>query len=1111
VKQTTKRVISFLLCIIYLTGMMVVSADEQKPYVSLKLPGTIISTQYDEGGENVAYSVDLAPGRTGSNVSFNAPHWIEYTVEAEKDGFYDLTLYYASLNSSSTMDISIDGTLVFKAELMSTGAWGGASDNDTYIGRTKLTKGTHLIRCEMVASGVNFQKMVFEYYDPDKKVIDFAPANRAYRNSYAPTIIEAENYDIGPDGYVSNDNVNSGKAYRKNDGIDIFEIVKNENYYILLNNGEAVRYTFTVLEDGVYALMLNATGEGTVRVGFDGYPGSALAEFTGDSSAYSFQKVLDVYLPKGKHVLELKSESALINLDNLRFVHSSGDAIKLDSLKNGEEISFIREEQDDVVHNLYKELFVSETGSDTNDGSEKSPFKTLNRAKEEVALLRDSMTGDIVVNILPGYYPVEETVVFGNEHGGKDGHRVIYRGSNVFQRPVFSGGVRVDDWKKQDEHIWSAPLSEVEDVRNLYINGMAAQRARSKYVYVAQEGYVSDSNTGITDGIAMPLLNFPEQLTNPEDMELVWNVDWMSHRTPVRDLKRTKDKAILLMDMPYFSKALARSATNTRYPRIGNAFYLENAPELMDEPGEFYFDKKAKKIYYYPYEEENLLTDDVYVAKTEFLVNISGESADNPVTDIVFQNLDFRYGAWYLPSETGMLTGQADNVTLDVGMMMRAQVDITRADNITVKGCSFSSLGSSAITMNDAVTNASITGNIIKDCSGTGIAVGNWKHTNEIPEGMARCRNITVENNVLRRIGTEFKSAIGISLYYVNNVNVLHNDIRETSYTGIAMGWGWGEDVRENGSNTIAYNKVQNVMGTLHDGSHIYTLGPNRDTTVHDNHLIKTYDYRGGIYTDNGSSYIRYYNNVIEQCKHWWFTYSPDMHDLESYNNYSDTETFTNNRDDKVILHDNTAVTDGNWPKEALDIMANAGVEPQWEYLFSDVERPDWRAEYTALYPNKQFRNAEKRSWIEAEDYVDGSSTVVLYGSAKNYAVGDTADGTWLEYETEVAADDRYSVEFKYANAFPEDTPETRIDIYIDGELVMDDVHAPRTTSWSDSQTFYFGDLDIKAGKHTVKIVFVDNGFSFDRFRFISEKQLDELKKIDLNAKDPFYDEGVIK
>ena len=62
-----------------------------------------------------------------------------------------------------------------------------------------------------------------------------------------------------------------------------------------------------------------------------------------------------------------------------------------------------------------------------------------------------------------------------------------------------------------------------------------------------------------------------------------------------------------------------------------------------------------------------------------------------------------------------------------------------------------------------------IIGNVIKDCSGTAIIAGHWEHRNVMPEGMERCVNIEIANNVIRRASGEFRGGCGISLYYVNS------------------------------------------------------------------------------------------------------------------------------------------------------------------------------------------------------------------------------------------------------------------------------------------------------------------------------------------------------
>ena len=58
--------------------------------------------------------------------------------------------------------------------------------------------------------------------------------------------------------------------------------------------------------------------------------------------------------------------------------------------------------QGNVRENIQQQFYVSPEGDDQNDGSEGSPFATIERARQAVDEVNDHMTGDIIVNIAPG-------------------------------------------------------------------------------------------------------------------------------------------------------------------------------------------------------------------------------------------------------------------------------------------------------------------------------------------------------------------------------------------------------------------------------------------------------------------------------------------------------------------------------------------------------------------------------------------------------------------------------------------------------------------------------------------------------------------------------------
>ena len=71
-----------------------------------------------------------------------------------------------------------------------------------------------------------------------------------------------------------------------------------------------------------------------------------------------------------------------------------------------------------------------------------------------------------------------------------------------------------------------------------------------------------------------------------------------------------------------------------------SAFYLTNARELQDVPGEWYHDIDARKIYYYPREGEKMQEAKVIVPAVETLVRVEG-TVDRPVCHIRFEKITF--------------------------------------------------------------------------------------------------------------------------------------------------------------------------------------------------------------------------------------------------------------------------------------------------------------------------------------------------------------------------------------------------------------------------------------------------------------------------------------
>jgi hypothetical protein len=85
------------------------------------------------------------------------------------------------------------------------------------------------------------------------------------------------------------------------------------------------------------------------------------------------------------------------------------------------------------------DIYVSVDGGDQADGSLENPYGALRDAVE-------AMTGDILVVVAGGEYPIDSAIHFNETDSGKNGHYVTYR-AKAGETPLLTGGVKVTGWK----------------------------------------------------------------------------------------------------------------------------------------------------------------------------------------------------------------------------------------------------------------------------------------------------------------------------------------------------------------------------------------------------------------------------------------------------------------------------------------------------------------------------------------------------------------------------------------------------------------------------------------------------------------------------------------
>ena len=169
------------------TNIITVQVGNQVPYSGTPaiIPGVIEAAHYDtfEGGigQNIAYydsSIDnqggfrpneyvdaVTNGSEGDIVGWlSGGEWLEYTVDVQRTGCYDLSFRYASGNTSGGGPVyfEVDGVKVSQDIIFShTGDWGSWSTKAT--SNLDLTAGIHVLRLVVTNGEVNLGRMTFSY------------------------------------------------------------------------------------------------------------------------------------------------------------------------------------------------------------------------------------------------------------------------------------------------------------------------------------------------------------------------------------------------------------------------------------------------------------------------------------------------------------------------------------------------------------------------------------------------------------------------------------------------------------------------------------------------------------------------------------------------------------------------------------------------------------------------------------------------------------------------------------------------------------------------------------------------------------------------------------
>ncbi len=588
------------------------------------------------------------------------------------------------------------------------------------------------------------------------------------------------------------------------------------------------------------------------------------------------------------------------------------------------------------------EFHVAANGDDANPGTADKPFATIERARDVIRATSLRMQQPIVVYIHDGTYWVSKPIEFTAADSGQNGFDIIYRAAEN-ESPVFSGGLNVGGWERlPDSQLWKAVLSDVKIFRQLYVNGSRAQRAASRET-MKGIGWAA-GNYSSSDGIIIPSAKL-SGFSRPQDWELHWVSGWRDMRLPVQGIEMNADHRTIWMRQPWYSYALSMGQNNSAYhhviPAYDNPFYLENALELLDEPGEWYFNPDMHELFYMPRDGEDMNTTNVIIPQTQTLLDVRGDGVGEEVHNLAFEGLSFEYAGWTRANEIGTFGIQAQVLIGGSGgcpacqEMTPAHVQLNFARTIRFERCRFEHLGAAGLHLNNDVNDVTVQGNLFHDISDGAIIVGHWEHAYiEDPLREQATHDNLIANNLITSVGAEYWGAPAITAFYVDHLQIIHNEILNVPYTGISLGWGWSgtPDSGTARNNLVAYNLIADVTQRASDGGGIYTLGQQPETVIEGNVIRRVNKEHACLYLDDGSAFFTLRNNICDTAPKWLFIWTDTIHNndvLTTYTNVSEMDNDGTNNHIENTIH----IEKQDWTPEAQIILDAAGLESDFSYL----------------------------------------------------------------------------------------------------------------------------------------------------------------------------------